>query len=309
VGGNIGTPLCSLVGESADWIVAELSSFQLEHAKRLHARVAVLLNLAPDHLDRHGSLGAYGAAKEQLTRLQGADDVLVLNADDPWAAGVGERTRAHVEQFSTQKPVESGAFLAGDDCVLRASEREVLRVSLRELSTACKSPVANALAALAAAHAAGASPQGMRRALAHFEGLPHRVQEICTRRGVLFVDDSKATNPAAAATSLAAQTRPVWWLAGGQNKGLDFAPLANASTGVRGAIVFGEAAQELGDALAEGTEVTRVHSLDEAVRDAAARATSGDVVLLAPACASYDAFVSFEERGDHFAELARALPC
>jgi len=310
VGGNLGTPLCALVGRRHTRLVAELSSFQLEHARRLHADVAVLLNLAPDHLDRHGSLAAYGAAKARLAELQRPDAWLVVNRDDPWARAVGRRGPARALEFSTEERLASGGCLDGKDLVLVREGAVALRVPQGALSAAARRPVANALAAALAASLAGASGEGIRAALAAFEGLPHRVRDVCVRGGVRFVDDSKATNPAAAVASLLAQTSPVLWLAGGRNKGLDFAPLADAArrAGVREAVVFGESARELERALGAACPVVRVETLAEAVARAARAARPGDVVLLAPACASFDQFKNFEERGERFAALARALP-
>ena len=310
VGGNIGTALCSLVGRGSAWLVAELSSFQLEHARELHADVAVLLNLAPDHLDRHGSLERYGEAKARLALLQRPDAWLVANRDDEWSRGVAQRAPARVAEFSTRSPVGNGAFLELDALVLTRDGDRRARIPLAELSTASRRPVDNALAAAAAADLAGASESAIRSVLARFEGLPHRVRDVCVRRGVRYVDDSKATNPAAAAASLLAQTAPVIWLAGGRNKGLAFAELADVArrARVRAAILYGESAGELELALGDAVPVELAKDLPEAVARAAALAQPGDVVLLAPACASFDQFKSFEERGQRFAELARALP-
>jgi UDP-N-acetylmuramoylalanine--D-glutamate ligase len=310
VGGNLGTPLCALVGRGHTRIVAELSSFQLEHAQKLRADVAVLLNLAPDHLDRHGSLAAYGAAKARLAELQRPDAYLVVNRDDPWARAVGERAPAHVLEFSTEERVTSGACLDDKDVVLVRDGAIALRVPQGALSAAARRPVANSLAAALAASLAGASPDAIRDSLERFEGLPHRVRDVCVRAGVRYVDDSKATNPAAAVASLLAQTSRVVWLAGGRNKGLDFAPLAEAArrARVRIAVVYGESALELEQALKSACRVERTGTLGDAVTFAATAARPGDVVLLAPACASFDQFKSFEDRGRQFAEFARALP-
>ncbi len=176
------------------------------------------------------------------------------------------------------------------------------------LSRASRTPLDNALAAAVAAAACGASQSAIRAVLTRFEGLPHRGALVCTRRGVRFVDDSKATNPAAAARSLAAQPAPIVWIAGGRNKGLDLRELAAAARGVRAALLIGEAADELAAALAGSTEVVRLETLDRAVPEAARRAGPGGSVLLAPACTSLDQFASFDARGARFAELARALP-
>jgi UDP-N-acetylmuramoylalanine--D-glutamate ligase len=304
VGGNLGIPLCELVDEPADWVVAELSSFQLEHARTLHARIAVLLNLAPDHVDRHGGLEAYGAAKARLAELQRKSDTLIANVDDDWARGVAERAPARPRWFSATRPLEGGAGHEGDALVLDAA-----RIPLAELSPACRTHLPNALAAWLAATEAGAGSDAALEVMRDFAGLPHRVEAVCTRGGVGYVNDSKATNPAAAAACVDAQRAPVWWLAGGRGKGADFTPLARVEATVRAAFVFGEAAIAIEAALSGRTEVVRVASLDDAVHAAAQRAQPGDVVLLSPACASFDQFESFEARGERFAELARALPC
>ena len=309
VAGNIGTALCEVVDEPMDCAVVELSSFQLEHTHALCARVAVLLNLAPDHLDRYGDLAAYGAAKARLAELQGPEDTLIANRDDAWARAVAARSSARLLEFSTTSPLEAGAFVDAGDLVLAPERETVLRLPADALSPAARTPLANALAAACAAWVAGATPEAIAGALRAFEGLPHRNHLVCTRRGVSYVDDSKATNPAAAAASLAAQRAPVVWLAGGQNKGLDFAPLAEAASAAKTAIVYGASADELAGALAGAVAVERADSFDAAVERAAACAQPGDVVLLSPACASFDAFASFEERGERFAELARALSC
>ncbi len=309
VGGNLGTPLCALVGRGHVRIVAELSSFQLEHARKLRANVAVLLNLAPDHLDRHGSLAKYGAAKARLAELQGPENFLVVNEDDAWARSVGERARARRFGFSTERRLSAGAYLDGTDLVLAPHGQVTLRMPVDELSAASRRPVANALAASLAAQLAGATTVAIRTTLASFAGLPHRVRDVCVRAGVRYVDDSKATNPAAACASLLAQTTAIVWLAGGRNKGLDFSELVDAarSARVRRAVVYGESAVELERALASVCPVERVGTLEQAVERAAACAQPGDVVLLAPACASFDQFSGFEERGRRFAELAAAL--
>jgi UDP-N-acetylmuramoylalanine--D-glutamate ligase len=306
-GGNLGTALCALVDVPADRVVAELSSFQLEHARSLRTAVAVLLNLAPDHLDRHGTVEAYGAAKARLAMLSAPDGVLVYNADDPWARGAAARAPARAVPFSSQQRLQSGASVDGDALVLVENERTRVRVELRTLSPAARLPVDNALAASAAAFAAGASPEAIAAALSRFEGLPHRIACVAVRSGVRYVNDSKATNPTAAARSVESCEGPVVWIAGGRNKGLDLAPLAEAAKRVRLAVVYGEAAGRLESVLEGTAPVVRARMFDEAFAAAVAQARSGETVLLAPGCASHDQFRSFEERGDRFAELAQAV--
>ena len=305
-GGNFGTPLCALVETPPEYVVAELSSFQLERARRLRPRVGVLLNLAPDHLDRHGSLEAYASAKARLADLQRPGDTLVFNADDPWAREVRARDGVERLGFSERSAQGDGAFVESDHLVLARAGRCALRLPLARLSRAARVPLANALAAAAAAHAAGAETEAISGALGRFEGLPHRGVEVCTRRGVRYVDASKATNPAAAAVSLRAETGPLVWLAGGRNKGLDFGGLSAAARGVRVALLFGESAPALAESLAGVCPTQRVARLADAVGRAAEIARPGETVLLAPACASFDEFRSFEERGARFAELARS---
>jgi UDP-N-acetylmuramoylalanine--D-glutamate ligase len=306
-GGNLGTALCELVDTPADWVVAELSSFQLEHARHFRAAVAVLLNLAPDHLDRHGTLEAYGAAKARLASLSAQDSVLVYNADDSWARDVAARAPARRVPFSTQQRLPSGAFLDGEALVLIDDTRTRVRVELQTLSPAARSPVDNAAAATAAAYAAGASPEGIASALSRFQGLPHRTACVAVRGGVRYVNDSKATNPTAALWSVTSCDGPVVWIAGGRNKGLDLRPLAEAGKRVRAAVVYGEAGPELEKVLEGACPVIRVEAFSEAFAAALSRVRSGDTALLSPGCASQDQFHSFEERGERFAELARAV--
>jgi UDP-N-acetylmuramoylalanine--D-glutamate ligase len=310
LGGNLGTPLCALVdeAESADWVVAELSSFQLEHARRVHARVAVLLNLAPNHFDRHRDLTEYAAAKERLAELQRADDTLVVNLDDDWARGVAERSTASALGASLgRRPA---------DAMLRDAHLEVvldgatwLRTPLASLAPACRRYPLNALTAALAAATAGATAEAVERTLVGFDGLPHRAQRVAVLRGVTWVNDSKATSPAAAIGSVAAESAPVVWLLGGVNKGIDLRSLVPTARRARSAIAFGKAGDEIAEALHGATDVVRVPHLADAVREAAARAQPGDVVLLAPACASFDEFRNYEERGERFAALVRSLPC
>ncbi len=308
VGGNLGTPLCAFADRPADRIVAELSSFQLERAERLRAHVAVLLNLAPDHLDRHGSVEAYGRAKARLADLQHADDVLVANLDDAWARDVARRAPARVHGVSAERRLETGAFVDGADLVVARDGGVRLRIALAGIARPARTPVANALAASAAALAAGATPEAVHAVLARFEGLPHRAREVCVRAGVRYVDDSKATNPAAAAACLGAQDGPVVWIAGGRNKGLSFDELLVPARRARALVAYGESAQDLAYALQGATEILVTGTLAEAVAAAARLARPGDTVLLSPACASFDQFRDFEERGERFTELARALP-
>ncbi len=309
LGGNLGTPLCALVGEPADRVVAELSSFQLEHARRVHARVAVLLNLAPNHFDRHRDLAEYAAAKERLAALQDESGTLVVNLDDAWSRRVGERARTAVLGASLEGRTGAAAALRKDDIEVTLDGLPWLRLPLAALSVPCRRYPLNALAATLAAASAGATQGAVEQTLRGFAGLPHRAQRVAVVRDVTYVNDSKATSPAAALGSLAAESAPVVWLLGGVNKGIDLAVLAPAARRARSVIAFGKAGDEIAAALRASADVVRVPHLADAVREAASRAQAGDVVLLAPACASFDEFKNYEERGERFAALVRSLPC
>jgi UDP-N-acetylmuramoylalanine--D-glutamate ligase len=284
VAGNIGLAVCALDGElKADrWIVCELSSFQLEHVDRFRPRVAVLLNLAPDHLDRHGTFAAYREAKLRVFANQ--------RPPEDWAvAPRGFREvggSARILEFAADDPLPAEPRLRG------RHNRE------------------NAAAAVAAARAAGIRDEPIAEALAGFPGVPHRLEVVGEVRGVTYVNDSKATNVAAALPALEAYGDvPVHLILGGSLKGESFAPLADAvGPNVRRAYVVGEAAEQLADALAaRGLPFVHAGDLETAVRAAAAQARPGEVVLLSPACASYDHFRDFEQRGDRFRELVGSL--
>ena len=308
-GGNLGTALCSLVGGHATHVVAELSSFQLEHVRRIPTAVAVLLNLAPDHLDRHGTLAAYGAAKAHLAEAQTESGTVVYNADDPWARDAASRSRGRPVPFSAERVLSDGAFLKDDSIILVDSGEGVARYPLDRVAPAAKRPVDNALAAAAGALAAGARPEAIAEILSTFEGLPHRGNLVAEQEGVRFVNDSKATNPAATVRCLESLAGPLVWIVGGRNKGLALDPLRHVGASIRSVHVYGEAAGDLERILGSDRPVQCVATLDDAFSSALDRARPGDTIVLSPACASQDQFRSFEERGDRFVELVRkAVP-
>jgi UDP-N-acetylmuramoylalanine--D-glutamate ligase len=304
--GNVGDAALGLVGEPLDVAVLEVSSFQLETIESFRPRVAVLLNLTPDHLDRHGDLAGYLAAKARIFENQTREDVAILNADPALDALAGT-LRARVLRFAARGGVTRGACWDGDAVLLRL-EGAPLRIPLEGLPRPDGPLRENLLAALLAAHALGAEPAKALGALASFQTLPHRTERVAERAGVWFVNDSKATNPGAAVAALALETRPVVWIAGGKDKGLDFGELAQAPlAGVRVALLIGAAAPRIAEALAGKVAVESVGTLEAAVARAAALAQPGDVVLLSPACASQDQFRDFEERGERFRRAVAAL--
>ena len=278
VAGNVGRALTDLDGEIGpdEWIVCELSSFQLEDVERFRPRIAVLLNLEPDHLDRHGSFDAYRDAKLRVFENQRAEDVAVVPHGFP---DVGEARRV---EFSADDPLPAEPRMPG------THNRE------------------NAAAATAAARAAGVAEERIAEALRSFPGVPHRLEEVAEVDGVRFVNDSKATNAAAARRAVAAYDAPLHVILGGLGKNESYAQLASdlRAKGAR-AYLIGTAADELAAVL--GVPYERSGDLATALRAAAAAAKPGEVVLLSPACASYDQFENFEERGDEFRRLVEAL--
>jgi UDP-N-acetylmuramoylalanine--D-glutamate ligase len=283
VAGNVGRPLTALdgaLGEDA-WIVCELSSFQLEDIEELRPRVAVLLNVTPDHLDRHGDLDAYRAAKLRIFENQRPDDVAVVPRGFPPVPGEGRRVE----------------FAAGDPL---PAEPRMPGMHNRE----------NAAAAAAAARAAGISEAAIAAGLEGFVGVPHRLELVRELDGVRWVNDSKATNPEAAERALAAYPPGLRVILGGSRKGTPFGGLAAQARESRVACAYliGESADEIAEALArEGVRFRHSVDLERAVADARSDAEPGEVVLLSPACASYDQFDDFEERGERFRQLVEAL--
>lgn len=298
--GNIGRPALDLVGRPLDVAVLEISSFQLEAVDGFRPRAAVILNVTPDHLDRHGSFAGYVAAKARIVERQRGDDVAIASADDASARGIAEQAPARRWLFSTRGPVERGAWW---DCgaVVIQDGAEVERISLDGLDLEALPPLDDVLAALLACKAVGADVAKAAGALASFVPPPHRREVVARSGGVVFVNDSKATNPDAARLALEALRSPAIWIAGGRNKGVDLRPLADLAVArVRAAVLIGEAADAIEAALAQRVPVHRAGSIEDAVATAASIAVAGEVVLLSPACASFDQFRSYEERGARF---------
>ena len=308
VGGNIGRPLISLADRAAphELLVAEVSSFQLEATARFRPKVAVLLNLFADHLDRHPNMADYRSAKARLFANQEPEDTAVVNRDEEEAWRLRDLTRAAVMPYSLSQVEPEGADLV--DGWLRVRGRRVCPQSSVRLRG--KHNLGNALAALAAAHAAGASLEKAEGTLSRFGGLEHRLEVVAPAGGVMYVNDSQATTPEASVVALEAFPEHVVLIAGGRPKIHDFSALAKAAA-TRGAdlVVIGEAAAEIaGAAEAAGVgRIARAASLGEAVAIARGWARPGEVVLLSPACASFDMFKNMAERGRIFREIAAKL--
>jgi UDP-N-acetylmuramoylalanine--D-glutamate ligase len=310
VAGNVGTALSELVGEVDDdaTVVCECSSFQLEDSECFAPECAVFLNLAPDHLDRHADLDAYLASKLRIFANQGNDDLAVYNGEEPALAGVDLGGCARRVAF---------CHGAGPDCEVAVAEGTIFYdgeplLEVEELGMFGKHNVANAMAAAAAALSMGIDRDAVREGLRSFSGVPHRLERVAEIGGVGFVNDSKATNVAAATVGLRAFAGGVHAILGGSEKGEPFAPLLDP---VRERCVacylIGETAErlaiELAPAAAAGVDLRRCADLEDAVRQAAAAAGPGEVVLLSPACASFDSFENFEARGERFREIVAGL--
>lgn len=304
--GNLGLPALELVGRPLDLAILEVSSFQLESVDAFKPKVAVLLNISPDHLDRHGDLSGYLAMKARLFARQGAGDSAVLNGDDPRVAAVTLPSDVERLEFRRGTPVSAGAWLDGRNAIVRRGPRQSSLPIDSGRSLTHQDD--NILAALLALSPLKADLKSATAALSTFKGLPHRSQFVAKVRDVAYVDDSKATNLGAAARSLEAMPGSLIWIAGGRHKGGDLTPLAKSAQGrVRRALLIGEASDVLQAALGEAVETECVGDLAKAVERAAAIAHPGETVLLAPACASFDQFKSFEDRGQQFQAAVHAL--
>jgi UDP-N-acetylmuramoylalanine--D-glutamate ligase len=309
VGGNIGTPVVSLLGrqEAADLLVLEVSSFQLDTASNFHPQAAALLNLTPDHLDRYPDYDAYIASKASLFRLQGAGDLQVLNADDPAMAGL-DRGLSRVYYFSATRPLATGAWLNHAALKVRLAGGPEETFPLEHIRLQGRHNLENIMAALLLALDAGADPRACRDVLATFRGLPHRLEWVADLGGVSFYDDSKGTNVGAVATSLAHFDRPVILIAGGRDKDSDFSLLNNLiATRVKALVLLGETRERLARGWRGLAPTYLADDMAAAVAQAWVLSRPGEVVLLSPACASFDMYRDYAHRGQTFQKLVREL--
>ncbi|MGA2085307.1 MAG: UDP-N-acetylmuramoyl-L-alanine--D-glutamate ligase [Terracidiphilus sp.] len=308
VGGNIGVPVVALIDQSTDetWSVLEVSSFQLESTDQFHPSIAVILNITPDHLDRHGSFENYCAAKERIFARQTAEDFLVLNADNERVAEAAARAPAMIYWFSIEHPVEQGAWLDNGYVVYRpargAATEQVMPLSEIPLKGAHN--VENVLAAVVATRLAGAPADAIRQAIESFQAVEHRLEFVARIDGVEYYNDSKATNVDATAKAVAAFDSGIHLILGGKDKGSPYTVLAPLlRERVRAVYTIGSAAAKIESELRGVVSIHSCVTLDNAVGAAAAAARPGELVLLAPACSSFDQFESYEHRGRVFKEL------
>jgi UDP-N-acetylmuramoylalanine--D-glutamate ligase len=306
VGGNLGVPFISAAAEDWDWAVLEISSFQLEWIEQFRPQIGAMLNLTEDHLDRYASFADYRAAKERLFAFQTGADVAILNRDDPQVWDMRKRIKARIVSFGFTE-VAQGVFATADEIVWRDSGVEE-RFALGAVKIHGVHNVENMMAAVAAAKCAGMARAGIQQNLNDFPGLEHRLEFVREHNGVHYYNDSKGTNVGAVVKSLASFAGPVILLAGGVDKGGDYGPLEQEiKQKVRRLVLFGAAKKIIARALGALTETVIVDDLQAAVREAAAQARPGDVVLLSPACSSFDQFRNYAERGKLFKRLVQQL--
>jgi UDP-N-acetylmuramoylalanine--D-glutamate ligase len=308
VGGNIGTPAISLAqqAQSETAIVLEVSSFQLETIQTFRPKIALVLNVTPDHLDRHGTLDAYVNAKARIFENQRSSDFAVLNADDAICAGLASRTQAQVFWFSRQKEVEWGAWVRDGNILFRdkTGQHEIMRVA--EIPLKGGHNLENILAAVCAGALMGCAPGKIRQAVRDFKAVEHRLEFVATIRGVDYYNDSKATNVDATIKALESFAGNIHLILGGKDKGSDYSVLNELlRQRVKRVYTIGAAAEKIESEIK--AEVVHAETLENAIRKASALAQPGDVVLLAPACASFDQFKSYEHRGKTFKDIVLRL--
>jgi UDP-N-acetylmuramoylalanine--D-glutamate ligase len=304
-GGNIGRPVLSMVDDSADdtWNVLELSSFQLEATESFRSHIAVVLNVTPDHLDRHGTLEMYAAAKGRILKTQTSEDQAVLNADDPLCREMAHQARGRVWWFSRTRAVSPGAWLESDRLVLDGTPVSGVDLPIRGAHN-----LENALAAVVATSLAGVPPQAIGPALQTFQAVEHRLEFVRNLRGVDYYNDSKATNVDAAIKAIEAFENGLWVILGGSEKGGDFHALIEPlRQRARAVLLIGQTAKKIEGQLDGAVPAIHAETLDRAVEHAWRHAGEGDTVLLAPACASFDQFENYGHRGRVFKELVRKL--
>ena len=312
VGGNIGVPIITYADklQEEDIVVAEVSSFQLETVESFCPHLALMINLTPDHLDRHGDMAGYLAAKARIFENQKESDYLVLNYDDEALRELAPQSRGKVIFFSQKQKLEEGVYLDGCQVMLGLNGESLFICNADEIAIKGKHNLENSMGAIAFAYLSGVHAEDIRDVLMTFQGVEHRLEPVRTLNEVLYINDSKGTNPDSTIKAIEAYDRPIVIILGGKNKGVPFTELAGlVKERVKKAVLVGQAKEELAEALdaADFNDYVRTESFEEAVTKAAELAEPGDIVLLSPAGTSWDMFSSFEERGRLFKKLVMEL--
>jgi len=310
VGGNIGTPAISLVERATanTWAVLEVSSFQLETVQTFRPRIAVILNITPDHLDRHRTFEAYAAAKARIFENQQSDDFAVLNEDDPACVNLVKRVNAQLFWFSRQKEVQRGAWLSGGRILFRDAARQQEIMLVADIPLKGAHNVENALAGVCVGMLVGSSPERIREAIRNFKAVEHRLEFVARIRNVDYYNDSKATNVDATIKALESFPANIHLILGGKDKGSDYSVLNDLlRRRVKRVYTIGAAAPKIESQIKEAADIFHAETLEKAIRRAAQDAKPNDIVLLAPACASFDQFDSYEHRGKVFKDVVKSL--
>jgi len=309
VGGNIGIPFISLVDqEETDFLVLEISSFQLEAIEKFRPKISVVLNITPDHLDRHKTLATYIALKARIHENQTDNDFCLLNLDDANTKNLGQNSPAKKFFFSTKAKVEQGAFLRGEHLMLLKDGTEKEICAMNDLNQVMRWQLENVLAASLACSLMGIPAELIAESLRQFTGMEHRMEWVRTFHGIDFVNDSKGTNVGAVQKSLESLSRPIVLIAGGKDKDSDFLPLKQTlKQKVKHLILIGETRSKFRQILNGSFSYEDADSMEEAVLQAVGKAASGDVVLLSPGCASFDMFKDYADRGNQFKTIVQKL--
>lgn len=310
VGGNIGTPLIEFVSgpQQEEWVVAEISSFQLEGIKEFRPHIAVLLNISEDHLDRYVNFQEYILAKAKIFQNQGKEDFAVLNADDPLTFQFAHQVKAEVFLFSAQRSVPVGCFLEQGAIVYQSADGQKERFSLENLKLKGAHNLENIMAAITACKICGSPATAIQQVMNEFSGLEHRLEWVGEIRGVRFFNDSKGTNVGAVVKSLMSFSEPIVLIAGGKDKGGDYTPLSDLmARKVKGLALIGEAKDRMFSTWSKLTDTACLNTLEEAVLWSFSKAAPGEIVLLSPACSSFDMFKNYQERGKRFKEIVHHL--
>ena len=310
--GNIGTSFASVATETTDdcVIVAEISSFQLESMEEFHPEVSAILNLTPDHLDRHGTFENYAMTKLSVTDRQTADETCVINYDDEYLREISRNITPHICYFSLKEDLAEGIVLDGDVITYKKGGEVTPIINRYDMNLLGDHNVENVMAACGIALAMGVDLDVIRKTVRNFKAVEHRIEYVCTKNGVKYYNDSKGTNTDAAAKAIGSMTSPTVLIAGGYDKGVDFTDWIMGFNGkVKDMILIGQTAEKIKEtAMSCGfTNIHMCEDLTEAVKKASELAVDGDCVLLSPACASWGQFKSYEQRGDLFKKLANEL--
>ncbi len=311
VGGNIGNPLIGYIEGPQDdeWVVAEISSFQLEGVVEFRPKISLLLNITEDHLDRYDSFESYIAAKARVFANQKKEDYILLNADDPICSRLARQMEPQVILFSALHPVPFGSFLSPEGIFFQGINGTQDRYELSHLKIKGAHNLENLMAAIAVSRMCGCPQPVLQKVMNEFQGIEHRLEWVRKLDGVAYFNDSKGTNVGSVVKSLQSFEEPVVLIAGGKDKGGDYGPLKEwIRRRVKGMALIGEAKERMFSALGGLTETARLGTLEEAVHWARSRARPGDVILLSPACSSYDMFHNYQERGQRFKDIVRQLP-